>query len=290
MADDLRLHESGDVESYAAHVTRFLEQEPVTRNVLLAVMGQARRGWAAWTGPPYFWWLTRGDTDAVVAAASWTPPFPLLVSSMPADGVARIAASALERARTVGTPLPGATGPTDTARQVATALAEPRGASVTERMRMIVHDLPVLIDVPKPPGDARRANADAATLIADWMRAFNAEAHAGFGTSVDSTVRTCIDDGRAWLWFYDGEPRSTTTQQPVVAGITRIGAVYTPPQHRGRGYARRLVYEVSAAALATPGVRSCTLNTDALNPVSNAIYRQMGYVPVAEHSQFSVGG
>jgi predicted GNAT family acetyltransferase len=286
--DDLQLHESADVETYAAAVTGFLEQAPVTRNVLLTVMNQARRGSAAWTRPPYFWWLTRAGTANVVAAASWTPPFPLLVSSVPTGGAAALAASACTRARSIDTPLRGVTGPRDSARHVAAALAQKSGAQVTERLQLIVHELRVLREVPKPPGAARAATADAATLIAEWMRAFNEEAHAGPGASIDTTVRGWIEDGRAWLWIDGGEPRSTTTQQPPAGGVVRIGAVYTPPQHRGRGYARRLVYETSASALAVPGVRACTLNTDAANPVSNTIYRQIGYVPVARHSEFSV--
>lgn len=45
---------------------------------------------------------------------------------------------------------------------------------------------------------------------------------------------------------------------------------------------------VAVAALRTPGVRACTLNTDATNPVSNAIYRQIGYVAVADQAQFAL--
>jgi predicted GNAT family acetyltransferase len=59
--------------------------------------------------------------------------------------------------------------------------------------------------------------------------------------------------------------------------------VYTPAEHRNRGYARRLTYEVSIAALAQPSVDRCMLFTDADNPVSNSIYRQAGYVPRGEH-------
>jgi predicted GNAT family acetyltransferase len=69
----------------------------------------------------------------------------------------------------------------------------------------------------------------------------------------------------------------------VAAGVLRIGPVYTTPEHRNRGYARRLTYEVTAAALAGAGVHEAMLFTDAANSVSNSIYRQAGYEPRDRH-------
>jgi predicted GNAT family acetyltransferase len=69
----------------------------------------------------------------------------------------------------------------------------------------------------------------------------------------------------------------------VAGGVLRVGPVYTPPEHRNRGYGRRLTYEVTARALAGPDVRRCMLFTDADNPVSNSIYRQAGYVARDRH-------
>jgi predicted GNAT family acetyltransferase len=59
--------------------------------------------------------------------------------------------------------------------------------------------------------------------------------------------------------------------------------VYTPPEHRNHGYARRLTYEVTALALQRPRIHHAVLFADAANPVSNSIYRQVGYQPRSEH-------
>lgn len=284
-ADELRLHASGDVAEYAANVVSFLEREPVQRNVLLTVIEQARSDWPAWTASPRFWWMTVAGT--VVAAASWTPPFPLLVSTMPAEGVASLSEAVLQRAEALGIPLPGVTGPRDTARIAADALAARTGQGVVEDMRMLVHDLPSVTHVPRPSGEARRATSDDAPRVIQWLRAFSVEAHAPFGGDVDAGTRASIEASRIWLWL-DGAPRSTATLHPAVGGVVRIGAVYTPPSERGHGYARALVHDISLTALRTPGVHSCTLNTDATNPVSNVIYRQIGYVPVAEHAHVAL--
>ena len=63
---------------------------------------------------------------------------------------------------------------------------------------------------------------------------------------------------------------------PPVAGVVRLGPVYTPPEARRHGYATALVAELSRRALAA-GATKCMLYTDLANPTSNSIYRAVGY-------------
>jgi predicted GNAT family acetyltransferase len=65
-----------------------------------------------------------------------------------------------------------------------------------------------------------------------------------------------------------------------VAGVVRLQYVYTPPEQRGRGYAQACVGELSRRMRAD-GHR-CMLFADLGNPVSNSIYRRLGYRAVAE--------
>lgn len=57
--------------------------------------------------------------------------------------------------------------------------------------------------------------------------------------------------------------------------------MYTPPEHRNRGYASAVVARLSQAIL-DGGKSFCTLFTDLGNPTSNRIYRKLGYVGVAD--------
>ena len=285
MADVLELHVTQDVEEYASRVSPFLEQEPVERNLLCTVIEQARAGWPGWSAPPQFWWMSQGGV--ATAAASWTPPFPLLVSSTPASGVAPLAAAALDRAGELGVAMPAVVGPVDSARPIAHAMAERTGRRVAENVRLLLHALSEVLEVARPSGEARLATRDDAPLVVAWQRAFVVEVHTGFGADLEAAARASIDAGRVWLWV-DGDVRSTAVQHPAVRGVVRIGVVYTPPAFRGNGYARGLVHDMSAAALRAPEVRMCALTTDATNPVSNAIYRQIGYVPVSEHGEYAL--
>ena len=76
---------------------------------------------------------------------------------------------------------------------------------------------------------------------------------------------------------------------PVHAATgVRIGAVYTPPEHRRRGYATATVASLSRAML-DRGRRACYLFTDLANPTSNHIYAEIGYEPVCDVDEIRFG-
>jgi predicted GNAT family acetyltransferase len=91
--------------------------------------------------------------------------------------------------------------------------------------------------------------------------------------------------GRALYLWDDGGPVSMTMAAAVTPHGSRIGAVYTPPELRGRGYASALVAAVSQAQLDT-GRAFCFLFTDLANPTSNKIYRHLGYEAVCDVDEY----
>ena len=91
----------------------------------------------------------------------------------------------------------------------------------------------------------------------------------------------CLDQGDLFLWEDDGAAVSMVSTNPAVAGVVRIGPVYTPPGARRRGYASSAVAAVSRHALEN-GAEACMLYTDLDNPTSNKIYADIGYRRIAE--------
>jgi predicted GNAT family acetyltransferase len=89
------------------------------------------------------------------------------------------------------------------------------------------------------------------------------------------TVGPRIARGGIFIWDDDG-PVSLVGANPPVAGVVRIGPVYTPPEHRRRGYAGHAVAEVSRRALQA-GASRCMLFTDLANLTSNKIYAEVGF-------------
>ena len=62
----------------------------------------------------------------------------------------------------------------------------------------------------------------------------------------------------------------------TVAGVSRIGPVYTPPAFRRHGYGAAATAACTQDALER-GARQVVLFTDQANPTSNGIYQRIGY-------------
>jgi predicted GNAT family acetyltransferase len=272
----MRVHSTDSVEEYAEAVSAFLEAEPSARNVLLSIVHMLRAAPDAFSAPVSFWWITDGDT--VVGAASWTPPWNLLVSSLPAAAGAELAEAVHTRAESLRLRLQGVNGPAEAARTVALA----SGRNIARSRPMLMSELEHPVEVPLPSGSRRRATLSDVQLLASWLDAFSAEVDIYAGEAMHTASRR-VRDNQFELWVDAGSTVCAVGHHAPVGRVVRVGPVYTPPDHRNRGYARRLTYEVSIAALAQPGVDRCMLFTDADNPVSNSIYRQAGYVPRGEH-------
>jgi hypothetical protein len=99
-----------------------------------------------------------------------------------------------------------------------------------------------------PAGDG----ADREQLV-EWMRDFVRE------TGVEGDPEQIVDRRLLYVWE-DGGAVSVVGPAPEVAGVARIGPIYTPAGSSARGYASSAVAAVSKAALAA-GVRQCVLYT-----------------------------
>jgi predicted GNAT family acetyltransferase len=113
-------------------------------------------------------------------------------------------------------------------------------------------------------------------------RGFAADAGEAVTVDARSWAGTRFSDKRYMFWETpDGTPVSMAGANPMVAGLVQVDPVYTPAHLRGRGYAGAVTVEVSRAALAA-GATDVVPFTDAANPISNALYRRLGYVPVVD--------
>jgi predicted GNAT family acetyltransferase len=279
----MQVHSSDSVDEYSAAAYGFLEEDACGRNVLLSIIESVRSGAGSYSAPPSFWWVT-GDGGDVVGAASWTPPYALLVSDMPPDAAREVAAAMVERARALHLQPHGVNGPEASARAVAAAWTAATGDIIERERLILLNELGRLIEVPVPPGDRRSASAGDVPMLGEWLQAFGAEIDQIVGADPAAFALQRVQAGGYDLWVDSGAPVCVVGHR-VAARVVRIGPVYTPPEHRNRGYGRRLTYEVTAEALARPDVDRAMLFTDAANPVSNSIYRQSGYEPRERHTE-----
>src|SRR6478735_6097719 len=210
------------------------------------------------------------------------------------DGAGAVALARAVHAR--GEHLGGANGTLPAARAVAEEAARLQGGAATIWEHTRLFELGELVEPVPVAGGMRRATAADTDVCLAWFQAFAADAaeqagrtegegHEEYFTREDMVER--IDGGRVWLWEVAGDPVHLTGFNTPSFGVARVGPVYTPKEHRGRGYASAGVAEVSRRLL-DEGARVC-LFTDQANPTSNRIYQALGYRPVVDMANLVVG-
>jgi predicted GNAT family acetyltransferase len=133
---------------------------------------------------------------------------------------------------------------------------------------------------PAPAGRAAVATRADRPLLVDWYEAFGRDVGEPAG-GVAAQVDDRLTYGGLRLWRVDGAPVSLGGVTRQVAGVTRVAPVYTPPEHRGRGYAAAVAAAVTRAAL-DAGAGDVVLYTDLANPTTIRLYARLGFVPVED--------
>jgi predicted GNAT family acetyltransferase len=264
-------HLTDDVEAFAERVWPLLSRDPAEQTVALTVVEAVREGRRFTEGSNLFGWHESDGT--VDGAVLQTPPFELLLAAVP-DGAVGELAAALRAARP---DLKGVNG--DAAVVDAFARVWTDGTSLPMRhlFTMRLHVLEALRPPePPPPGRARPAREDEVALGAGWMAAFQVEAGVA-STDVEAMARERIGDGRMWLWeTEDGGAGAMAARTPAIGGVSRIAPVYTPPEHRRRGYGAAVTAACTADALER-GAEHVVLFADVANPTSTGVYVRIGF-------------
>ena len=261
----------------ASDLDSFLSNNAAAHTVPLSILDRARRGPVA----NLLIALAR-DERGDVAAAGLRGGYMTMAVSESRDAAA--SAALAHAVAAVAPDLSGANGPQPAVADFAAAWARQRRCALREGMQEHLYRLGRLRPPAEVGGSARIATAPDVELLAAWMRAFDAEALSG---TPASDRRSWIEDGLPrgewWLWE-NGGPVSFTGLRTMPPAHARIGPVYTPPEHRGRGYASACVAAVSATVQAMG--RECVLYTDVTNATANHIYTAIGYERIGEAAAF----
>jgi RimJ/RimL family protein N-acetyltransferase len=309
---------TGEVTEFLAEAGEFVRAEPARNTVILSVTenlrlsaavlpdrhqaaddhhvesgpdrpdtGPRRRPQPGGDDPLFGWWrpgpgLTVGaddrDPHSPGAAFMHTPGFPVFLTAASSQAAAELA-GLLASARPG---VPGLNAQPQAADAFAGSWRQRTGHAVTVHRRMRLHCLGTLVwPDPRPEGRPRLAGQRDRDLMAEWFEAFAVEVDDAAAADHAAAVDQRLGYGGITVWEAAGVPVSVAGITRAVAGMVRVGPVYTPPALRGRGYAGGATAAMSQAAL-DAGAAQVVLYTDLANPTSNALYERLGYRPVED--------
>lgn len=269
MGDRFRVERTDDAAEAWARAGPFLGRRPVEHNLALTILDQRRA-----QPQPGRYWSVVDQTDEVVGFALLSPlDFYALLASLPAPATPALA-------HAIAAEMPDLRGVNGEACTVATfggQWSERLGVTVAAEDVLRLYRLDTAPRTPDAPGALRLATRDDEALMVSWAEAFQDElAGVPFPGDLAEVTRQRVAAGRIWLWD-DGGPVSAVGMHPPLLGVSRIHYVYTPPEHRRRGYATACVSAVSAHALGPGGATTCVLYAQLGNATANGVYRSIGY-------------
>jgi uncharacterized protein len=261
-----------------------LLQDEARHNLMLGIAGTLRDHPSIYRD--YRLWLVE-DRDRVVGAALQTPPFNLVVAL---PGEEEVAATLADALHAEAAELPGLTGAVPEVETFARAWEERSGVRRRRRMGQRIYKLTELRRPEGVAGAPRPATEDDRPLLLSWMEAFSDEGLRGLPRPADNVshiVDSRLREGAGgFLLWENPAPVSLAGWGGLTPNGARIGPVYTPPEHRRRGYGSAVTAAVTADCLAA-GRSFCFLYTDLDNPTSNRIYMNIGYEPVCDSIDYA---
>ncbi len=220
------------------------------------------------------------EQGKVVGVTVRTPPHRIILSRIDANIQVAIV-NLIRYLRGINSRIPGIVGPAAEAQAFSDCWIEDQHSAPPRIvMRLRVFEAREVAGMPLSQGKLRLARMDDHPLMAQWFVAFSEET----GESVDlesakKRAEQHIKAQRLYIWNR-GAPVSIAATRPTKNGTT-INWVYTPPEHRNKGYATSCVLSLTKKLL-SERYAFCSLYTDLSNPTANSIYSKIGYVSIGD--------
>jgi predicted GNAT family acetyltransferase len=131
----------------------------------------------------------------------------------------------------------------------------------------------------------RRPREEDLPLLYAWRAAYRRDVLAEPSgrqndTAARDDVRLLHETGSHWLLEAEGCPVAYSAFNARLPEIVQVGGVWTPPERRGRGFARAVV-AASLTEARAEGVRRAVLFTE--NPAARRAYEAIGFRKVGEY-------
>jgi predicted GNAT family acetyltransferase len=280
---NLRVERSHDATAFAARVRPFLQREAAVYNLELGLL-RLLEGDAEEAADTFFAMVL--DGEEVVGVAFQFTGRKCIVTKMPEQGALELADMLEQSERN----MPGVNGPPSVAHAFAARYAASCGLSCEDGTPQGIYSLEQLIPPRPTRGSFIVARPEHVSIAAEFELGFQRDVHLidPLGDVVENAKRR-IQAGKLYFWVDEAnQPVSVVLRARESAETATITFVYTPPEHRGKGYASNCVASLCHLLLGE-GKRYCTLYADLSNPTSTGIYQAIGFRQVGEAAEVLFG-
>ncbi|WP_026907784.1 GNAT family N-acetyltransferase [Paucisalibacillus globulus] len=183
-------------------------------------------------------------------------------------------------------PVPGVIGPSEQAELFVSLWQERTNKIANLHMKQLIYQLDEVMVQPQENGKLIHAEEKHESLVGDWLCSFVEQAHMPMTKiQAESMAKSFIQKQSLYLWERDGEIVSMANNSRKTRNGASVNAVFTPDEHKRKGYATSVVAALSQKLL-DEGAKFCNLYTDLSNPTSNSIYKKIGYYVVGDSVEY----
>lgn len=263
-----------EADAFLARTEALLEQAEAENNIILGIAQSLKRNPKEINQEMTF--LAVQKQEKLLACGLCTPPRPLNLFAPPEvkpEAFLPQLIVSLQRKKAI---IPGVNAPSHIAKAFAEAWCNAHDCTFELKLHSKVYRLDHLSSVPPVSGHLRKMHIGDLLTLQKWMHEFSLEAM-GIDEADQAMQHTLKKFEREELYVWEDKSIvcMAAASRPTNNGIT-INYVYTPPEHRQKGYASACVGALSQKMLDN-GYQFCALFADQQNPTSNKIYQRMGY-------------
>ena len=139
------------------------------------------------------------------------------------------------------------------------------------------------IDLSNIPGAIIKPTLDDFVIVKDYVNKMYQEAlEESYDDEIlDARAHSFISDGNTYLFKCNNKITSIVRFYPTPKGCMRISLVFTDKLYRGKGYAKKMLYLLINEF--KNDYECFTLFVDKKNPISNKLYRDLGFYVVEDN-------
>ncbi|MBE9099858.1 GNAT family N-acetyltransferase [Vacuolonema iberomarrocanum] len=289
----MQLRRFDNPKDFWHYAQAYLLRYEAEHNLMLSLVRTLIRTPERYPEPPYLVICFEGETTSegvddlgsVVAIALRTPPHKVVLSKVQNFDALKLIAEDVKAYWPDWHLLPGVSGLVEEVEAFLQTWQTLTEQPYQRTREMRIHALTQVQPMAPVTGHLRRATEADRPLLLEWLPAFGREIDEPVSEDPERLIELGLKKGSIYLWE-DGEPVSWASGSQSLPTGARIGPVYTPPEHRRKGYATACVAALSQKLL-DDGYDRCYLFTDLANPTSNHIYWEIGYRPLCDWNDYT---